>query len=319
MTTFNVASAAQLRSALSASKAGDAIMLAQGNYGALVVNGFQDARYKFGSPVTIASADPDRPAVFDQLDLAGVKNVILDGLSFDLVTTASTSAAEMPFRVDGSSDVTIRNASFDGDVFKGVSAAEAGFATGLGLLVARSQGVTVEKSEFFGFKEGAMLAKVSDLVIRDNGFHGMSGDAIKFSEITGGVIEGNRIGDFSSSAASDFHMDMIQFLTAGTDVPSSDIVIRGNVLNSGAGDWTQSIFMGNEAVTREGAGQEMFFRNILIEDNVIYNTHLHGIAVYAANGLTIRNNTVLRNSAAGDENSGVYIPAISVSDIRRRT
>ena len=312
MTTFNVAGGAQLSSALSASRAGDTILLAGGDYGDLVLNGSLNPGYKFSSPVTIASADPDDPAVFGRLSLGNVKNVTIDGLRFDFVANASTPASATPFVVDGSSDIVIRNATFDGDVFKGASAMENGYGTGYGLMILRSQGVILEDSEFFGFREGALFSKVGDLTVRNNEFHDMAGDATKFLEITGAVIEGNVIRDFRSSPDNGFHRDMIQFLTASTTTPSSDIVIRGNVLHSGEGGWSQSIFFGNEAVNLYGAGQEMFYRNILIEDNLVYNSHSHGIAVFDARGLTVRNNTVLHNSAGGDYNS-VYIPAINIS------
>ena len=90
---------------------------------------------------------------------------------------------------------------------------------------------------------------------------------------------------------------MIQFWTSGTTSPSTNITIRGNILNSGAGDWTRSIFMRNEMVDLGLAGDEMFYQNILIENNVIYNAHAHGITVGETDGLTIRNNTILYNPA----------------------
>ena len=85
------------------------------------------------------------------------------------------------------------------------------------------------------------------------------------------------------------------------------------MLDSGAGDWTQSIFMRNEVVDLGQAGKEMFYRNILIEDNVIYNAHAHGITVGETDGLTIRNNTVLQNKASVN-NDSVYIPGIFSAD-----
>ena len=53
--------------------------------------------------------------------------------------------------------------------------------------------------------------------------------------------------------------------------------------------------MRNELVDKGLAGPEMFYRNILIEDNLIVNAHTHGITVGETDGLTIRNNTILQN------------------------
>ena len=57
----------------------------------------------------------------------------------------------------------------------------------------------------------------------------------------------------------------------------------------------------------------MFYRNITIEDNVIYNAHVHGITVGETHGLTIKNNTILRNQAAGDDKL-VHVPRINLSE-----
>ena len=129
------------------------------------------------------------------------------------------------------------------------------------------------------------------------------------------LIEGNHIHDFERSRLASDHADMIQFWTNGSSRPSVNIVIRGNVLDSGTGGATQSIFMRNEEVDRGRAGEEMFYRDILIEENVIINGHLHGITVGESRGLTIRNNTLLRNQAfAQGENRDrrVTIPAINI-------
>jgi len=109
---------------------------------------------------------------------------------------------------------------------------------------------------------------------------------------------------------------MIQFWTLGSTRPSTDVVIRNNVLDIGAGDWTQSLFMRNEEVDQGRAGREMFYRNITIEENIIINGHLHGITVGETDGLAIRNNTVLRHQryASGEERENrVRIPRISVA------
>ena len=112
---------------------------------------------------------------------------------------------------------------------------------------------------------------------------------------------------------------MIQFWTNGTDAPSTDIMIRGNLLASGRGTWTQSIFMRNEEVDTGRAGMEMFYRNILIEENVIANAHLHGITVGETEGLVIRQNTVLRNalSEGEDDNPPLWTPMIRVVEEAR--
>ncbi|MHC0055791.1 right-handed parallel beta-helix repeat-containing protein, partial [Actibacterium sp. D379-3] len=90
--------------------------------------------------------------------------------------------------------------------------------------------------------------------------------------------------------------------------------------NSGAGNLTQSIFMRNELVDTGQAGEEMYYRNVVIEDNVIVNGHLHGITVGEAAGLTVSGNTLLRNPNAAqgaERNMEVRIPRIQVAGASR--
>jgi parallel beta-helix repeat protein len=200
-----------------------------------------------------------------------------------------------------------------------VGPASDGFGTGFGLSVRGSERVTIEAVEIRGFFRGLVVSDSSDLVVRGNNIHSLRMDGMNFAQVERVLIEGNHIHDFIRSLASRDHADMIQFWTNGTTVASRDIVIRNNVLNSGNGWYTQSIFMRNDQVDRGLAGDEMFYRNILIEENVIINAHLHGIVVGATDGLIIRNNTVIRNARSEGERDNVaqWNPRISVAEPSR--
>ena len=313
MTTFTVSTRSQLSNALSDVRSGDTILLEGGEYGDLDLSSVRQSNLRADKTITITSADPGDPAVFSGLSVWSASNLALESLRFDFKTDASTSAGSMPFRVDGSDNIAIRNSTFTGDSYKGSEADLVGYGAGFGLRVLRSENVTLEGSDFSEFRVGTNFSQSQNLTIRNNTYSELSGDAIKFAAVEGVLIEGNEIGNFRSNLEDNYHQDMIQFFTSGTDVPSSDIVIRGNTLHSGGGEYTQSIFMANEMVSSGRAGREMFYRDILIEDNVIYNSHAHGITVGATDGLTIRNNTILHNTADGDHRQ-VYIPKISVSD-----
>ena len=69
--------------------------------------------------------------------------------------------------------------------------------------------------------------------------------------------------------------------------------------------------MRNDMVDRGLAGEEMFYRNLLIEENVILNNHAHGISVGETDGLVIRKNTVL--DADAENTSSVATPKINVN------
>ena len=57
----------------------------------------------------------------------------------------------------------------------------------------------------------------------------------------------------------------------------------------------------------------MFYRNFVIENNHIEGAHPHGITVGEANGLVIRNNTVVK-----DPNTNFFKPRLRAAHHRRR-
>jgi Ca2+-binding RTX toxin-like protein len=312
--TIRVTNAAELTQALATATGGETIMLAAGNYGRLVMIDSTRANFDFASNVTIRSEDPGSPAVVTGLDMRGASNITFDGITFDYTFASGDQIYSRPFNISDSQNVTIRNATFDGDVAEGVSAVDDGYGYAIGLSIRGSEDVTVEDSEFFDFHRGMTVIESSGVTVRGNDVHSMRSDGMNFVEVTGVVIEDNHIHDFRGSLASSDHRDFIQFWTNGTDSPSTDIVIRGNILDIGEGDFTQSIFMRNEEVDW-GAGPEMFYRNILIENNIIVNGHLHGITVGQTDGLVIRNNSVLHDDGSRPDGAdgGVEIPRIAVS------
>lgn len=307
-----------LATALAAATPGTVLRLAPGDYGGL---GFRRGGGAAGAPVTLAAADPARPPRFDRMDLREVAHLVLEGLHFDYAFAAGDAIHIRPFGIVDSRDITIRNCLFDGDQARGVSAVDDGFGWGYGLGVTSIAGLVIAGCEIRDFHRGLVVLLCRDVAIMDNDLHDLRSDGMNFVQVQGVRIEGNHIHDFRASLdpANLDHRDMIQFWTTGTDAPSTDIVIRGNLLASGRGAWTQSIFMRNEEVDQERAGREMFYRDVLIEENVISNAHLHGISVGETDGLVIRHNTILRNplSEGRKDNPPLWTPRINVSSAAR--
>jgi len=316
MTTLNVSNRTELYNALGAANGGDTIVLEGGAYGDVALTMQRGINLNFPSNVTIVSADADNPAVFTGLDLRDAANITFDGITFDYIFAEGDNIYNRPFSVSKSEDIIIRNSTFDGDLAQGISAVDDGFGYAIGLSVRDSSGVTIENNEFFEFHRGAVFAQSSDLQVSQNDVHSLRMDGFNFTEVTDVLIEDNFIHDFRVSAESDDHSDMIQFWTAGTDSPSMNVTVRGNHLDIGTSDATQSIFMRNEVVDRGQAGTEMFYQNFLIENNVVVNGHAHGIVVGAIDGLVLRSNSVLhadgRNVDGIDRN--VEIPSIQLSE-----
>lgn len=310
MAIFTVSTREELLDALGKAAGGDVIQLGGGNYGQLSLKDVS-----FASNVSIVSKNGGDPASFTGLSLNQVKNLSFDGVTFDYTSAVGAATSARPFSVSGCENVAIRNSTFDGDTARGVSDAADGSGTGVGLLITRSSQVSVENNAIFNFMRGVVVTDSSAIALSGNNIHSLRSDGMNFSAVTDVTIENNWIHDFRLAAGTGDHADMIQFWTTGTTTPSTDIIIRGNRLDIGMGDFTQSILMGNELVGSGQAGSEMFYRNVLIEDNVIVNAHLHGITVGETLGLTIRNNTVLHNDGGMSDgpDGGVEIPRINVA------
>ena len=314
--TISVSNSAELYGALANARGGDVISLASGNYGELQANRFSKFNLKFDSKVTIKSADPGNPAVFTELNLRDAGNITFDSVKFDYTYKAGDALWYRPFSVGSSSNIAIVNSVFNGDVARNKSPKDDGFGFAIGMTVRDSKGVLIENNEFSGFHRGFTMQTTSDAQIVGNELHSMRAEGINLAAVQNTVVENNYIHNFRGSLNSSDHRDMIQVWTDGTTRPTTNLTIRGNTLDIGAGSFTQSIFMRNELVDRGTAGYEMFYRDILIENNVIYNAHLNAISVGAADGLTIRNNSVLQAKGDGvgiNLNQGVNIPRINVA------
>ena len=307
----------ELQAALAEAEGGDTIALAGGDYGAGALKSKGDFSLAFASDVTIVSADPDDPAIFTQLTVAGAQNLVLDGVVFDYRFAEDDAGWVNPFGFYDNEGLTIRNSVFDGDVAQGVSVEEDGFGYGIGVVIRNSSDVVFENNEMFEFWKGIKVIESTDVTLEGNDIHSMRMDGINFAEVQGIVIENNHIHDFRRTTLSWDHSDMIQSWTANTDNPSTDIVIRGNTLDIGEGDATQSIFMGNTLVDRGEAGEEMYFVNVTIEDNLIINGQTHGIALGASIGVNISGNRVLHSDGNTPDGAdgAVEIPRISVSPL----
>ena len=315
--TLRIATPAALQQALLAPSPGDVLLLAPGNYGQLDLRGLVMPP---DQPLVLRGADQGGPAVMTGMRLSSVENLVLENLTFDYTYAPGDPGHLRPFQINDSQGITIRHSVFDGDVARGVSAESDGFGTAFGLSLRGSARITLDDSEIRGFFRGLMVSESSDILVRGNDLHDIRMDGMNFAQVEHVRIEDNHIHDFARSLTSGDHADMIQFWTNGTTAPSRDIVITGNVLNSGAGWYTQSIFMRNDQVDRGLAGPEMFYRDVLITQNVIINAHLHGIAIGETDGLTISNNTVIRNarSEGADDNVALWNPRISVAETSRR-
>jgi PKD repeat protein len=306
----------ELYVALNLARGGETFFLETGNYGSLILNGKPGFPNQFDTSVSIASSDAQHPAVFSGMALHGAHNITISGINFDYSYQSGDADYVRPFEVKNSQNITIENSVFVGDLVRGGVAQNDGFGHGYGLSVRDSTGVTIENNEFFHWGRGAIFSQSQDLLVRANDIHSIRSDGMNFAEVKDVLIEQNHLHDFKAEYGSLDHRDMIQFWTNGTNTPSENISIQQNRLDMAGGSFTQAIFMRNEAVDSQDGGEGMFYKNLSIEDNSIYNSHLHGITVGEADGLSIRGNSLIAVSDPGNDDhdqTALWIPSINVA------
>lgn len=280
---------------------GKVISLAPGDYKIIL----DQVRFE-PNALTLRPSDPSRPPRVLKLELRGVAGLHMDGLLFrpDNITNK-----EAVIDCIGARDIILSHCTIEG------VATSTGFGSGIGLRAKAATICRIEGSVFQELYRGAVFSQSQDLEIRNCILRGMASDGLDFAQVRDVRVIRNTFHGFRRPADSKAHPDMIQFWTRSTHSPSKNILIQGNLMMVGQGMWTQSIFMRNEVVDSLGAGLEMFYRNILIEGNLILNAHLHGITVGETQGLGIQNNTLVRDArAAGKSHShGLWTPRINVS------
>ena len=314
--THVVNSSKALIKAYRAADPGDRIMLAPGSYSALKLKGGGGAAKR---PVTIVSQDLSNPARLSGLILRDAAHVVIDAVVMDYTYQRRDALKARPFKVESSRNIVLSRLIFDGDMASGLDVHSNGLPAGFGLAVAKTDGLILRDSEFRHFWRGLTMRESRNLQIIRNDLHSIRMDGMNFAQVENVLIEGNKIRDFLRALKSADHADMIQFWTAHTTAPSRNVTIRGNLLNSGKGLFTQSIFIGNTLVSKGQAGEEMYFRDFTIENNLIINAHKHGIAVGAAFGVRVANNTLVHNPTSDGPRDiqALYRPQVSVSPLSR--
>lgn len=313
------ANRAELFAALRRLTGGETIELAGGAYGPLSLTNGKGFDLTYLDTVTLAAADPLTPPVFSSLELRNATNLRFEGITFKYGHGHGKPVYERPFRVIGALDVGFGNCLFDGDMApemvmgpapNGAADASRSYPVGFGLDVSQSVGVVLEECVIRRFLRGLLVQDSDDITLSGNDLYGIRMEAMALAAVQGVIIEQNRIHDFIRPPQEARISEMIHFWTNGTTRPSTDIVIRGNRLDICAGLHSRSIVLRNDIVEAGFAEEEMFYRAVRIEENLIVNGHASGIRVGETTGLVISNNTVMRADGA---NGFVDVPRIQVA------
>jgi parallel beta-helix repeat protein len=299
----NVSNAAELTAALNSALSGDTIRLAGGHYGDVRIV----ANSAFSGDVTLASADSKNPAVFDTLALDKVSNVTFSDIKVDFVPDQNTVIYDTAVRVDASSQIQFLDCTLSGNpAVNGIPPDSPpgtpnptgnilGYPTGNGMWILHSQGITIANCDISQFNVGVSLSDVGNAQILNNNFHDTRGTPLNGGSLSNVTVDGNYIHDIKpwNFGNSGDHANYIHFWTNPVyrNAPNQNISITNNFLTQGSGVGVLGIHLDDDS---HGLGQQ----NLVIENNVLYNSDPQGIRLEYAQNSTIRNNTLLQS--AGD-------------------
>lgn len=269
----------ELDAAIKAARSGDTILLAPGTYTSLVVYGLNPA-----ANITITSQDPNNRAVIGSVKINASSNITLKGL--DVVRpTMPTNELEVANQVNSSSNITIDGVRFSGGT------GDPSNALGTGLWMKDGTNNKVINSSFDHYVIGMSARNGTNMVVQNNYFHDNRRDHTNFAQMSGVTIDSNKFEGLYP--IGDEHPDAVQFMTTGTTVGSSNVMISNNVVLQGGGRGTQGFFLSDEI------GKQ--YQNVTIKNNLVYlSGWYHGINVKNGAGVTIESNTIF---SASDEKS----------------
>ncbi len=303
--TITVTTSAQLSAALKAATGGETIVLSGSAKFSLI-----EADINPASNVTITSANPDAMATLSTLSLTRSSNVTIDSVQFNAAGVT---------RADYLSDVnftTCKNVALINSVLTGTATAYNDGTAVVGdtaINISGSTGVIVAGNVIQNYFRGLLGSGSSNVIIEGNEMTKIQGDGMQFTTMNTLLIKDNYLHDFLGSAHSLNHDDMIQFWTANSTVPSKNITITGNILDSGDGASTQGIFFGNDVAKANPSNTAMYYQNISITNNFVRNSEFNGITVYYVNGLSVKDNAVLFDATVTNKTSTANVILIQVA------
>jgi Ca2+-binding RTX toxin-like protein len=269
-----------LLSVLKSAQSGDTILLEAGNYSGVNVKGL-----KFDGVVTIASKDPNDPAVLTGLSISGSEGLKFSNLEFDLSS---------PHTVWNLSIVNSKNIELNGLDIHGSLNDNPGDDRSA-VLVRGSSDVRVLNSEFQQLDHGISMVASNGVRLEGNAFHDIRADGVIGSGSSNVQVVDNTFTDFHPVDGD--HPDAIQFFTRNTTASAHDITISGNLIARGDGAIIQGIFVTDQV-------GNLPYQDLVITNNVLVGTMYNGIAVQNSENLLLSGNTV---AAYSDMKSWIYV------------
>ncbi len=266
-----VNNAPALAAAISAARAGDRILLAPGNYGALTIG----PRRGRGA-VTLMPSEARDPPVFRSILVRDADDLTFENL---IVTLGPATAPLSTYAIEIRRSARVRLERLT------VSSAANGVSgdDGYGVFIRDSQSVTIVASRLHDVFRGIAIFGSDDVVVSGNSITRAGSDGVVARGAVRLTVENNSVTDFDPVDPVKWHPDGVQLWSRGAARANEAIVIRGNIIRRGNGGPAQGIFI---------KSPEIASRDILIEGNTIDQSMGQGIFVQNGEEVVIRGNVL---------------------------
>ncbi len=294
--TITVSSAEELHSAVLSASGPTTILLEAGLYGDLYLNNLTNT-----DNITIKSADPDNVALFTEVSIINSQNVAFENVRIDYDVNDETIIINEVVNIASSSGIAIRNsvikgglatdgAPIDGGIEDKVASGNVvGLPTTIGVRVMNSQNIELSGNDMSEFWKGIVAEHINGFNVIDNEIHDVRTSPIAAGQMDNFTLEGNYIHTvtpWNFGGAGD-HAGFLRTWVIGEEV-STNFIIRNNVFDRADGEAPMGIFLqGN------GSLDNIKYKNVLIENNIVHNDHSSGILVESTDGLIIKNNSLI--------------------------
>lgn len=303
-----VSTAVELKSALASAQGGDRIELRAGDYGVLSLRDLS-----FASGVTL-TAHEEEPPQFNSISLWECGGLIFDKINLDFEPTIETLEWSSPFRVDGSSNISIVNSTITGgNAVGGINADSPagsqgstginGFPIGVGLSFHHSNDITIENNLITEFSSGVRFNDVDGIAMNENEIHSVRKVPVGGAEVDNVHMEGNYFHDLTPWKFGGLgdHGDFVHFWTnPDQEIPSQNLVFINNFFAQGDGVPVLGVYLDDN-------NNDMGFEGVLIKDNVIHLGNAQAMRMEDVVGLQILDNTLVQASGTERDAPKIYL------------
>ena len=279
---ITVSNKSELEWAISRSKAWDHIILEAGDYGDIVIYWKEVPENK-----NILIEWKWRQTIIEAIKINHSSGLVFRNITFGHSLREGEKDWSRSMAINKSSNISIINSYFESSDDKDHS----NDITWIGTTF--SDDLVFYKNNFSHLSKWIILDSTTNSIIANNMFTKINIDGVNVAWGSKNIlVEANSMSEFYTCDIFDEencknHPDFIQVYNDTGKNNNENIRILSNTLMQETWNSVQSIFVQSNNSTYTN-------KNIKIENNLIYNTHLHWISIYNSEDISVKNNTVLQ-------------------------